>query len=211
MARFGFEPVPLNFFIKSVDKVCNLSRPMLAADLHQHLWPDPLLAALARRAHSSSTAPRDGAGGCWSCAGEAASELRLVDHDPVSRALLAERDGVGLVGVAPSSPLGIESLPPDEAAPLLAAFFDGVLELGLPFRPWAAAALAAPGAGALESTRSWTAARSAPACRPRRSRARSGSCGTPRCSTASRRARRRCSCTPGRPGRAAARPPGGRR
>jgi len=61
---------------------------MLAADLHQHLWPDPLLSALARR-----TSPprlhrrRDG----WrlELPGEAASELRLVDHDPVSRAWAA--------------------------------------------------------------------------------------------------------------------------
>jgi predicted TIM-barrel fold metal-dependent hydrolase len=60
------------------------------------------------------------------------------------------RSARGLIGIAPSSPLGIESLPAEEAQPLLDAFHDGVLELGGPFRLWAAPALAAPGAGALE-------------------------------------------------------------
>ena len=48
------------------------------------------------------------------------------------------------------SPLGIELLPAAEAQPLLDAFHDGVAELGDPFRFWAATALTAPGAGALE-------------------------------------------------------------
>ena len=58
--------------------------------------------------------------------------------------------GFDLIGVAPSSPLGIEALPAREAQPLLDAFHDGILELGGPFRLWAAPALCAPGSGALE-------------------------------------------------------------
>ena len=82
--------------------------------------------------------------------GEAPSEVVLADHDPVVRALLAERDEVDTVAIAPSSPLGIEWLPRDEAQPLLDASHDGILELGDPFRLWAAPALAAPAAGAGE-------------------------------------------------------------
>ena len=75
---------------------------------------------------------------------------RAADHDPVARALEAERDGIDVVGIALSVPLGIELLPAAEAQPLLDAFHDGVAELGDPFRFWAATALTAPGAGALE-------------------------------------------------------------
>jgi hypothetical protein len=121
----------------------------VTADLHQHLWPEPLLAALARRDAPPRLVLR---GREWTLelAGEAPSVVALADHDPVTRALEAERDGLDTVGIAPSSPLGIESLPVEEAQPLLDAFHDGVLELGAPFRLWAAPALAAPGAGALE-------------------------------------------------------------
>jgi hypothetical protein len=76
--------------------------------------------------------------------------VALSDHDPAGRALVAQRDGTDLVGVALSVPLGIETLPAREAEPLLAAFHDGAAELGDPFRFWAATALTAPGAGARE-------------------------------------------------------------
>ncbi len=82
--------------------------------------------------------------------GEPPCHVDLADHDPVARAFEAERDGVGLVGIALSVPLGIELLPVAEAQPLLDAFHDGVAELGDPFRFWAATALTAPGAGELE-------------------------------------------------------------
>ena len=115
-----------------------LRRPMFA-DLHQHLWPEPLLAALARR-DEPPRLRREGTVWTLELPGEPAAEVRLVDHDPVTRALLAEHDGLDLVGVAPSGPLGIESLPPGEAGPLLDAFHEGVLELGAPFRLWASGA-----------------------------------------------------------------------
>ena len=119
------------------------------ADLHQHLWPEALIRALATR-----TAPpllrRGAAGWTLELPGEPACPVALADHDPVSRALEAERDGVGLVGIALSVPLGIEALPLAEAQPLLDAFHEGVEELGAPFRFWAATALTAPGSGALE-------------------------------------------------------------
>src|SRR5215212_176816 len=111
-------------------------------DLHQHLWPEALLAALARRTSTPRLVRRD-RGWTLELAGEAPSSVSPAAHDP------SLRSG-DLIGIAPSSPLGIESLPAEEAQPLLDAFHDGVLELRGPFRLWAAPALAAPGAGALE-------------------------------------------------------------
>jgi 6-methylsalicylate decarboxylase len=140
--------LPLQFSTKSVDKVCMLHGRM-PADLHQHLWPEALLAALARRTEPPRLR-RTGAAWMLELSGEPPSEVHLADHDPVGRALLAGRDGVDLVGVASSVPMGLESLPAAEAVPLLDAFFEGVLELGRPFRPWAAPALLLPGSGALE-------------------------------------------------------------
>jgi hypothetical protein len=119
--------------------MCKVSRVM---DLHQHLWPEALLAALARRT-STPRLVRSDRGWTLELAGEAPSSASPAAHDP------SLRSG-DLIGIAPSSPLGIESLPAEEAQPLLDAFHDGVLELGGPFRLWAAPALAAPGAGALE-------------------------------------------------------------
>lgn len=118
-------------------------------DLHQHLWPEELLRALAQRVEPPRL--RHAASG-WTLElpGEPPCPIALADHDPVTRALEAERDGIDLVGVALSVPLGIELLPADEAQPLLDAFHDGIAELGVPFRFWAATALTAPGAGALE-------------------------------------------------------------
>src|SRR3954451_18574034 len=123
--------------------------PVPLADLHQHLWPDGLIRALARRVARPRL--RHGAAG-WTLElpGEPPCPVALADHDPVARALEAERDGVEAVGIALSVPLGIELLPAAEAQPLLDAFHDGVAELGGPFRFWAATALTAPGAGALE-------------------------------------------------------------
>ncbi|MGW0737349.1 amidohydrolase [Streptomyces sp. NPDC002851] len=46
--------------------------------------------------------------------------------------------------VSLSSPLGIEYLPPDEAATLLDAFHDGALALPAPFATWASPCLSAP-------------------------------------------------------------------
>src|SRR5215210_5542856 len=123
--------------------------PVPRVDLHQHLWPDGLVLALAERVAPPRL--RHGAGG-WTLElpGEAACPVEPADHDPAVRALEAERDGTDVVGIALSVPLGIELLPAAEAQPLLDAFHDGVAELGGPFRFWAATALTARGAGALE-------------------------------------------------------------
>ena len=53
----------------------------------------------------------------------------------------AAEDGLDPALVSLSSPLGIETLAPDEAGDLLDAYHDGVLALPAPFGGWAAACL----------------------------------------------------------------------
>ena len=115
----------------------------MRTDVHQHLLPEPLVAALARR----RLPPRivaDGAAWSLELAGEPASVFRPEDHDPRLRARLAEDDGIDRVVVSLSTALGIESLPADDAAPLLDLFNRGVRELGAPFGLWGAVVAGAP-------------------------------------------------------------------
>ena len=74
-------------------------------------------------------------------AGEPDYVVDPADHDVEARAAQAADDGLDLALVSLSSPLGIETLPPDEAGELLAAYHDGVLALPAPFGGWAAAGL----------------------------------------------------------------------
>jgi hypothetical protein len=107
-------------------------------DIHQHVWPDVLVDQLRRR----SRPPRlDG----WTLltTGEPPFAVNPADHDAGRRAAEAARDGVDLVVIGLSSPLGIEYLAPEEAEPLLDAYHTGVGELGGPFTGWAAACLTA--------------------------------------------------------------------
>jgi len=113
-------------------------------DIHQHVWPDLFVEELRRR----SQPPRlDG----WTLLtrGEPPFQVNPADHDLARRAALAARDGVGRVVIGLSSPLGIESLPPEDAKSLLDAYHDGVSELGAPFAGWAAACLTAIDAASL--------------------------------------------------------------
>lgn len=100
-------------------------------DIHQHLWPVDLIEALRRR----SVPPRlDG----WTLylPGEPAYQVDPADHDPRNRR--ATESGRIVLGL--SSPLGIEDLPPEQAAPLLAAWHDGVARLRPDFDAWASVA-----------------------------------------------------------------------
>ncbi|MEU8999059.1 amidohydrolase [Streptomyces caniferus] len=111
----------------------------MPTDVHQHIWPPEFIALLRSR----SAPPRlDG----WTLhlPGEPPYAVDPADHDLAARARLARADGLDLALVSLSSPLGIEYLPPAEAAPLLAAFHDGALDLPAPFGVWASACLSAP-------------------------------------------------------------------
>lgn len=106
----------------------------MTVDVHQHLWTPAFLDALRRR----TTAPRlDG----WTLHldGEPAYEVDPADHDLAGR--LALNAGLDLALVSLSSPLGIESLPPGEAWPIIDAYHEDALALPAPFGAWAATCL----------------------------------------------------------------------
>jgi predicted TIM-barrel fold metal-dependent hydrolase len=118
-------------------------------DVHQHLWPEALLAALAAR-RSTPRLRRLGEGWTLCLDGEPDCRIEAVDHDPEARATLVRADGLDRALISLSSPMGLESLPHREAAPLLEAYHDGVASLPPVFGCWAAAALDGPDVAALE-------------------------------------------------------------
>jgi len=107
-----------------------------AVDVHQHLWPRELIDALRAR----SRPPRL-RGWTLQLAGEPDFAIDPAAHDIDARAAQAGLDGLDLALVSLSSPLGIETLPPEEAGELLAAYHAGVLALPAPFGGWASACL----------------------------------------------------------------------
>jgi hypothetical protein len=119
-------------------------------DIHQHLWPEEFLAALARRALLPRLRRKDGE---WvvQLAGEPDAVVNFEDHNVYRRAHDARAIGLETVLVAPSSPLGVEALPAADAEALLAAYHVGVLRLPKPFRAWASAALDAPAPESLDA------------------------------------------------------------
>jgi predicted TIM-barrel fold metal-dependent hydrolase len=114
-----------------------------AIDIHQHLWPEPLLSRLSRRRRPPMLVRR-ASGWTLRLAGEPEAPVELADHDPDRRAALLEADGLDRALVAPSVPLGIEALPVAEAEPLLEAYHDGVASLPSGFGAWAAVCLGDP-------------------------------------------------------------------
>src|SRR4051795_5551257 len=107
-------------------------------DVHQHLWTEPLVAALARRRMPPRV--RRARDGWWlDLAGEA--PCRLEPEDVGRRAALVHLDGLDRALIALSAPLGIEALDPDEAAPVLDAHHAAVSELPDEFGGWASIAL----------------------------------------------------------------------
>lgn len=114
-------------------------------DVHQHLWPPQLVAALRSRRRSPRLR-----GWTLELDGHPNFDVQPSDHDPAARAKQAAEDGFELAMVSLSSPLGIELLPPREADELLEAYHAGVRELPPPFQGWAAARLIRPNRKMLE-------------------------------------------------------------
>lgn len=112
----------------------------MRVDVHQHLWTEPLVAALARRDEPPYVRRR---GGEWvlRIPGEADWALQPATLDLDARAEEVRRDGVDLALVAPSSPVGFEALPADEARPLVEAHLEGVAGAPDCFAAWGALAL----------------------------------------------------------------------
>ncbi len=104
-------------------------------DIHQHIWTTPLLDALARRDSYPFVRREDGL--CvLHLAGEPPCVIDVAAESVASRTRLLEIDGVEMAAISISSPIGIETLPPDQARELIAAHLDGVLALGDRFVAW---------------------------------------------------------------------------
>jgi predicted TIM-barrel fold metal-dependent hydrolase len=120
-------------------------------DLHQHLWPDGFISALAAR----DRPPRvygSGDGMRLELGFEPGGPLSPAAHDPDRRLAILDAGEIDAAVVSISTPIGVESLPEDEATPLLDAYHDGIAEIssrsGGRIRAFAAACLAASDAGA---------------------------------------------------------------
>jgi 6-methylsalicylate decarboxylase len=93
-------------------------------DIHQHLWPEPFVAALGRR----TSVPRL-RGSVLELAHEPAVEIDLAAYDPDRRLTLLDRDEIDVAVVSLSPALGIGGLPADEGAELVAAYEEGIREV----------------------------------------------------------------------------------
>jgi 6-methylsalicylate decarboxylase len=110
------------------------------ADVHQHIWTEPFLDALAGRDRLPFVTRSDQAA-IVHCAGEQAYAIDLTTENPACRTRLVEDDGLDLALIAPSSPIGLEALPGDEARELIAAYLLGIESLGSAFGAWGPVAL----------------------------------------------------------------------
>ena len=119
---------------------------LTTTDVHQHLWTESLLDALAVRDRLPFVTRNDGTA-IVHCAGEQAYAIDLTAENPHRRARLARDEGLDLVLIAPSSPIGMECLPRAEAHELIEAHLAGVEDADEPFRPWGPVALDRPDAG----------------------------------------------------------------
>lgn len=108
---------------------------MARIDLHQHVWTEPLLDALAER-HCAPFVRRDSGVCLLHCPGEPPCVIDEAGESPRARAALLAADRVDRAAVAISSPIGIETLPRDQALALIDAHLDGVLRLGEQFLAW---------------------------------------------------------------------------
>jgi 6-methylsalicylate decarboxylase len=115
----------------------------MKVDIHQHVWTTPLLEALAARECLPFVRRTDGLT-VLHCGGELPYVIDTAAESAQRRAQLLVADGVDRAVVAISSPIGIEALPHDVAAPLIAAHLDGVLSLGPRFAAWGPIAINAP-------------------------------------------------------------------
>ncbi|HTB50032.1 MAG TPA: amidohydrolase family protein [Solirubrobacteraceae bacterium] len=112
----------------------------MRTDIHQHLWTEQLLDALARRSELPFVRSEQGLTVLF-LAGERPYVIDLDSEAATQRAELVRHDGLDRALVCLSSPLGIESLPRASATPLIDAYLDGALALGEPFAVWAPLAL----------------------------------------------------------------------
>ena len=112
----------------------------LKIDVHQHVWTDPLLEALAARESLPFVRCCDELT-VLHCADEQPYVIDVRSEAPARRAALVAADGIDLALIAMSSPVGIEALARESACELIAAHLEGVAELGNRFAAWGPIAL----------------------------------------------------------------------
>jgi hypothetical protein len=112
-------------------------------DVHQHLLSEPLIAELSRRRQPPMLIRRD-AGWTFRVGGEPDSFLSPAAIDVAQRGEDLRRDEIDRALVALSTALGVETLPAEEALPLLEAHHLGVDNLPDRFGGWGAVQLRAP-------------------------------------------------------------------
>lgn len=121
------------FSIKRIDNLMKI-------DVHQHLWTEPLVEALAARRDFPYVRVENELTVLY-LAGERPYVIDLLAEAPQSRSALVELDGLDRALLCLSSPLGIEGLPRAHATSLIDAYHEGALALDDPFGVWAAIAL----------------------------------------------------------------------
>src|SRR3954467_14867994 len=121
-------------------------------DVHQHLWSEPLVAALARR-RVPPRVRRERDGWWLDLHNEAPCRLELAAEDVGRPAALVHLGGLDRALLPLSGPLGIETLDPDEAAPVLEAHHAAVAALPHEFGGWASVPLRDPAAAPAELER----------------------------------------------------------
>jgi predicted TIM-barrel fold metal-dependent hydrolase len=112
-------------------------------DVHQHLWSEPLVAALEARSELPFVRREHGLTVLF-LGGERPCVLDMASEQPAARAELLDRDGVDRALICLSSPLGIESLARAQSQPLLDAYHEGAHALDRRFGVWGAVALDRP-------------------------------------------------------------------
>jgi hypothetical protein len=125
----------------SIKQINNLSK--MRIDVHQHLWTEPLVAALAARSELPFVRIENGLAVLY-LAGERPYVIDLASETHEQRSALVELDGLDRALVCLSSPLGIEWLPRAQALALIDAYHEGALALSEPFGVWGALALEDP-------------------------------------------------------------------
>jgi hypothetical protein len=116
---------------------------MRTVDVHQHLLSEPLIAELARRRKPPALVRRR-EGWTFRVSGEPDSVLSFDATNVALRSVEMRRGKIDRALVALSTALGIETLPGEEAAPLLEAHHLGIETLPADFDGWGAVQLEAP-------------------------------------------------------------------
>jgi hypothetical protein len=107
----------------------------LNVDVHQHVWTEPLLDELAQRTQLPLIR-REYDVTVLHSEGEQPYVIDVEAEAASSRLSVLHEDGLDVAVVAISSPIGIESLPRDEALVLIGAHLTGVGRLGGGFVAW---------------------------------------------------------------------------